>query len=496
MQITETLSQGLKREFSIVVAKADLASKFDQQLASIAPQVRMPGFRPGKVPMNLVRKMHGKAIHGQMVEETINETSQKLMADKGIRPAMQPKIDLVSFAEGQDLEYTISVEVLPEVPAVSLDGLALEKLVIPVAEADVDAAVERLAGQQKAFDDAAADHAAQAGDAVVIDFLGKVDGVAFEGGKGEAVQVELGSGMLIPGFEDQLVGAKAGDERLVSVSFPEEYPVATLKGRAATFDVTVKEVKTPKTVAIDDALATNLGLESLAQLKELLKAQIEREYGGLTRTHMKRKLLDALAAAHSFEVPAGMVDVEFSQIWDQLEREIGDNAEEKAKLEAEKDDYRAIAERRVRLGLLLSDVGQKANVQISQAEMNQLIAREAQRYPNQQKEVVKFFQENAAAAAQLRAPLYEEKVVDYILGQITLTEREVTREALEAAIQDDDTTPTGATPAEDKPKKAAPKPKKAKADEAAAEAPAAEAEAAPKPKKAPKKKAAGDADAG
>lgn len=498
MIITETLNEGLKREFAVVVAASDLSVRFEQQLADIAGRIRMPGFRPGKVPLNLVRKMHGKAVHGQMIEETISETTQKLLADKALRPAQQPRIDLVSFAQDQDLEYKVALEVLPDVPEVSLDGITLEKLVVPADEAAVTEALQRLASQQKAFDDAADGHVAARGDAVIVDFLGKVDGEPFDGGKGEGVQVELGSGMLIPGFEDQLVGSTVGQELVVNVTFPDSYPVAYLKGKPASFDVTVTQIKTPKPVELNDELATNLGLESLEQLTGLIKGQVEREYDGLTRTHLKRKLLDALAAATSFQVPGGMVDAEFEQIWEQLQREVGDNEEEKAKLEAEKDDYRGIAERRVRLGLLLSDIGQKNNIQITQAEMNQLIAREAQRYPGQQKEVVKFFQENASAAAQLRAPLYEEKVVDHILGQISLTERSVTREELEAAIQDEDTTPAGAAAAADKPKKAA-KPKKAKADEAAAaDAEAAEpaAETAAKPKKAAKKKAADDADAG
>jgi trigger factor len=480
MKITETLNIGLKREYAVVIAAAELDRKLDEQVADAAKKIRMPGFRPGKVPLNLVKKMHGKAMTGQVLEAAINEGSQKVITDNKLRPALQPKVDVVKYEEASDLEFKMELEILPDVPAVSFDGLKLEKLIVPVADAQVDEALTKLAEQQKNFEAADAKHKSKNGDALIIDFLGKLDGVPFEGGKGEAVQLELGSNMFIPGFEEQLVGSKAGDAKTITVTFPENYQAENLKGKAATFDVIVKEVKTAKPVVINEEMATNFGLESLDKLKELLKAQIEREHDGLTRTYLKRKLLDGLAGDHDFEVPGSMVDAEFQQIWTQLEQEIGDDAAEKAKLEDEKDDYRAIAERRVRLGLILSDVGQKANIQITQPEMSRLITQEAMKYRGQEQQVMKFFQENAMAAAQLRAPLYEEKVVDHILTLVETSERTVSKDELEAAIQDES---TDAKPAEAKPKKAAKS--KTKADDAeTADEPAAE-----KPKKKAAKKA-------
>jgi trigger factor len=457
MQFTETLNDGLKRSYVVTIFAKDMAAKLDSEIAKIAPQVRMPGFRQGKVPLNLVKKMHGKALTNDVLQAAISDSAQELLTKNNLRPALQPKVELIKYDEAADLEFSVSLEILPEVPAASFDGLTLEKLVVPVSDAAVTESLEKLAAQQKSFDAAPKAHKAANGDAVMINFLGKLDGVPFEGGAGSDVQLDLGSGMFIPGFEEQLVGATAGDARVVNVSFPDNYPAENLKGKAVVFDVTVTEVKIAKPVEINEELATNLGLESLDKLKELLKAQIEREYAGLTRTHLKRKLLDALAAQHSFEVPQGMVDAEFEQIWKQLEAEVGDDLSAKAELDAERGDYVAIAERRVRLGLLLSDIGQKANVQITAQEMQRLVQQEAMRYPDQQKEVIKFFSENQMAAAQLRAPLYEEKVVDHILGVITTTEREVTREEVEAAIQEEET--TSSAPAAEKPAKKAAKPK-------------------------------------
>jgi trigger factor len=467
MQITETLNDGLKRSYAVVVAAADLARKLDEEVTKVAPQVKMPGFRPGKVPMNLVKKMHGPALEGQVLESSIQDVTQKIFADHGLRPATQPKIDLKSYGKDQDLEFSVDLEILPEVPPVTLDGIALEKLVSPLEEADVDAAVRRLADGQKNWQDAAEGHEAVLGNAVVMDFLGKLDGEPFEGGKGDDTQLELGSGRFIPGFEEQLAGVKVGDAKVVSLTFPDDYHAENLKGKAATFDVTIKQVKVAGEVELNDELAKGFGLESLDQLRGLLRDRVQQELDGLSRTYLKRKLLDALAAMSDFPVPQGMVEAEFEQIWKQLEQEVGNDEAEKAKLEAEKEEYRAIAVRRVRLGLLLSDIGQKNNIQITQAEMNRLIAQEASKYPGQQKEVVKYFQDTPMAAAQLRAPLYEEKVVDYILGTVTVTEKQVTRSEIEAAIQDEGDLKSEA--AADATAEAAAKPKKPRARKAAAE---------------------------
>jgi trigger factor len=293
MSITETLNDGLKRSYAVVIGATELAAKLDAEVAKITPQIKMPGFRPGKVPSNLVKKMHGPSLEGQVLEGSIQDTTQKILADFKIRPALQPKIDVKSYGPDKDLEFTIDVEVLPDVPPVSLDGIAIEKLVAPVADADVDAAVARLVSSQKSWAPAETSYKSKIGDAVVIDFLGKVDGVPFDGGTGEAMQIELGSGQLIPGFEDQMVDLEAGDAKVINVTFPENYQSNELKGKAATFDITVKELKVATATEINDELAKSFGLESLDKLKEILKGQVENEHAGLSRTFVKRKLLDA-----------------------------------------------------------------------------------------------------------------------------------------------------------------------------------------------------------
>lgn len=442
MQIAETLNQGLKREFALTIPAADLARRVDARLAEVSKQVRMPGFRPGKVPANLVRKMHGPALRGEALQDAINEGVQQLLAERQLRPATQPSVDLAGDPkDGEDVGITVALEVLPNVDTMNIDDLALEKLVVPADDAALDAAVARLAASQARSEPAPEGHAAANGDTVVMDFEGRVDGELFDGGAGKGMSVTLGSGQLIPGFEAQLVGVTAGETRTVNVNFPDDYGVAYLKGRAAEFTVTVEAVQTPVEQAVDDAFAQSLGLDSLDALKEILKDQLEAELNQLSRTHLKRQLLDLLAARHDFEVPPSMVEAEFGQIWEQLEREAAgeaDPAAARATLDAERDDYRRIAERRVRLGLLLSEVGQRNKIVVTSQEMNRLIAQEAARYPGEQQKVVKFFQENAGAAAQLRAPLYEDKVVDFLLSGATLNERSVSRAELEAAIEADE----------------------------------------------------------
>ena len=444
MRIAETLNQGLKREYSVHIPAATVAAKIDKQAVEVAKQVRMPGFRPGKVPLNLVKKMHGPALRNDAIQAAVNEGVQQLMAEHKLRPAMQPQVDLQGeLTDDADLEFKVAVEVLPTIEAPQIDGLKLEKLTVEPSEEEMQTALRRLADQQKNFETADKERAAVTGDAVLIDFVGTVDGVEFDGGKGEGMRVELGSGQLIPGFEDQLVGVKANDERVVKVTFPEDYNVETLKGKDAEFAIVVNEVQTAAPVAIDDEFAKGLGLDTLEALTDILKDQLGSELNQLTRTHMKRKLLDTLAASHDFAVPESMVDAEFEQIWQQVEQEAQGDDEATGKLEEERPEYRRIAERRVRLGLLLSEIGQLGGVNVTQAEMNRLIAQEASKYPKEQQQVVKYFQENAMAAAQLRAPLYEDKVVDYLIGKAEVTERAVSREALVAEIESDDETPGG-----------------------------------------------------
>lgn len=500
MQTVETLNEGLKRAYTLTITTRDIDAKVDAEVKRVAPTVRMPGFRPGKVPSNLVRKMHGEALAADALNTAIRDGVQQLIADKGLRPAMQPSVELGDdYAPGKDAEVKITLEVLPDVPAPAIDGLKLERLTVPVADAAIDEQLEKFAAGSKSWNDAG-DKAAEHGDQVVVDFVGKTaDGVAFEGGTGTDMAVEIGAGRLIPGFEDQVVGVKKGDEKQIAVTFPEDYPAKELAGQPATFDLVVKSVSTAGENKIDDQLAKNLGLESLDQLKELLRGQIEQEHNGLTRTHMKRKLLDQLAEGHTFEVPPSMVDAEFGQIWAQLEHETtheADPAAARAEMESERDDYRKIAERRVRLGLLLSEIGQANGVEISNQEMQRLIMQAAQQYgPEDRQRFIQYVQQEPMAAAQLRAPLYEDKVVDFLFERAEITDREITREELEAAIESEDGFSTGTHVHDhDHDHGHDHKPAKKKAAKTDAEAPVTEGEA-PAPKAAKKKPAAKDSNA-
>jgi trigger factor len=490
MQIVETSNEGLKRAYTVTIPAKDIAARIDGEVAKIAPQVRMPGFRPGKVPANLVKKMHGPQLHQEALNTTVREAVDKVMGENRLRPAMQPQIALgEGYAEGKDAELTVALEVLPTIAAPSLDGLKLEKLVVVVSDAEVDEAVARIAAGQKSFVDAKKGKKAETGDQLIIDFTGKIDGVEFDGGKAEDAALEIGSGRFIPGFEEQLVGAKTGDEKTITVTFPADYPAENLKGKDAQFDIVVKAVKIAGETKIDDDFAKSLGLEGLEQLQGLLRGQLEQETAGLTRTQMKRALLDVLAAGHDFEVPLSMVDAEFQQIWAQLTQEAAredDPAAALKEIEDEKDEYRAIAVRRVRLGLLLSEIGQANGVDVTQQEMQMLVSQAAQQYRAEDRQrFVDYIQSEPLAAAQLRAPLYEDKVVDFLFDKAEVTERTVTREELQAAIEAEETAPAPAKPA----KKAAAKKPAAKKDEASKdEAPAAEAKPAKKP--AAKKEAA------
>jgi len=505
MQIVETLNEGLKRAYTITIPAKDLDARVDAEVKKIAPQVRMPGFRPGKVPANLIRKMHGDSIHADALNASIQESVDKAIRDNNLRPAIQPSVDLnEDYAAGKDAEVKVSLEVLPEVPAPSIDSITLERLTVEPAEEAVTEALQRIADGQKSYEAAAKSYKAKEGDQVVIDFEGKVDGVPFEGGKGEGMAVVIGSGQLIPGFEDQLVGLKANDEAVINVTFPENYGAADLAGKAATFDIVVGEVKKPGETKLDDDFAKSLGLESLEQLTGLIKGQLEQELNGLTRTHMKRRLLDQLAANHDFEVPPSMVEAEFNQIWAQLEQEAAQEEDveaARAEMEKDRDEYHSIAVRRVRLGLLLSEIGQANGVEVSQQEMNMLIAQAAQQYRQEDRQrFAEYIRNTPMAAAQLRAPLYEDKVVDFLFDKATITERAVTREELEAAIEaDEDGHVHGPDCGHDhghdhdekpKAKKAAPKKAAVKKDAEAEAEPAAEAAEKPAKKAAPKKAAA------
>jgi trigger factor len=440
MKHVETLNEGLKRAYTLTITAKDIDARVEDEVKAIAPTVRMPGFRPGKVPANLIRKMHGEALAAEALQKTVQQGVDGLITKEKLRPAMQPAVALADgYEPGKDAEVSVELEVLPVFDVPAVDGIALERLSAPVDDAAVDAKINEFLAQSKRFDDAKKGHKAATGDQVIIDFVGTVDGVAFEGGTGTDMAVEIGSGMLIPGFEDQMVGIKDGEDRVLNVTFPADYPTASLQGAAAQFAITAKAVKVPGTAVADDEFAKTLGLNDLEQLKNILKTQVEQEHNGLTRTHMKRRLLDQLAAAHDFPVPPSMVEAEFAQIWQQLEHEAThepDPEAAKAELERDKDDYRGIAERRVRLGLLLSEIGQANGVVINSQEMNRLIAQASQQYrPEDRQRFVEYIQQNPLAAAQLRAPLFEDKVVDFLFEKATITDRDVTREELEAAIE-------------------------------------------------------------
>lgn len=485
MQHVEIENEGLKRAYQLTFTAAEIDERISGEVKRMAPQIRMPGFRPGKVPANLIRKMHGEALHQEALNTTIQEGVQKLLTEQGLRPAMQPTVELKEgYKAGSDAEVTVRLETLPAIPTPKLDGLKLERLTAEADEGAVDAQVQQFASNAKRFEDAPEGKAAETGDQVVLDFVGKTaDGVAFEGGTGTDMAVEIGSGTLIPGFEDQLIGAKVGEERTLNVTFPDDYPAENLKGQPATFDVKVTAVKTAGETKIDDDFAKTLGLESLDQLKGLLRDQQTQELNGLTRTHMKRRLLDQLAASHDFEVPPSMVEAEFTNIMAQLEHEAGHESDPeaaKAEIEKDKDEYRKIAERRVRLGLLLSEIGQANGVDVSNQEMNRLIAQAAQQYqPADRERFVQYIQQEPMAAAQLRAPLYEDKVVDFLFTKAEITDRAATRAEIEADLEAEEGHVHGPGCGHDHVHEAAPAtPKKtAKGKKAAAteEAPAAEA---------------------
>jgi trigger factor len=440
IKTVETENEGLKRAFMLTIPAEDIEARVEQEVKRIAPQIRMPGFRPGKVPPNLIRKMHGDSLRGEALQGAVQDGIQQLLDEQKIRPALQPQVELdEGYAPGKDAEIKVSLEALPEVGAPSIDDIKLERLTVEPDEKAVDAQIEQLASQSKNWQDAPKKHAAATGDLVVMDFEGEVGGTPFEGGKGEDMSIELGSGRLIPGFEEQLVGAKAGDTREVKVTFPADYPVENLKGKDAIFAVSVKAVKTAGETKVDDEFAKSLGLTDLEQLKGLIRDQQVQELNGLTRTHMKRQLLDQLAERHDFPVPQSMVDAEYENIVAQLKHEASHEADPDAALkEIEQDsaEYRRIAERRVRLGLLLSEIGGANDVNVTEQEMSRLVMQAASQYQGKDRETfLRYIQQEPMAAAQLRAPLYEDKVVDFLFARAAITDRKSTRAELEADLE-------------------------------------------------------------
>ncbi len=439
MQVTETQADGLSREFKITVAAKDIDEKIEHRLMELGSQVKVPGFRPGKVPLTVLKQRFGSSVMGEVLENAVRDSSNQAMMERGLRPAMQPKIEITSFDPGTDLEYTMALEVLPEIEFMDFAGLELERLKVSVPDEEVDNALQEITKSQRKTEPLAEPRKAESGDVLVIDFRGTVDGEEQPGMAAEGHHLELGSNQFVGTFEDQLIGADKGEQRQVTVTFPEAYVNDKLAGREAVFEVTVQDILASVPVPIDDDLAKRMGLESLDALKGNVRTQIEKEYQQVSRGRMKRQLLDKLADGHGFEVPAGMVDAEFEVIWRQVEEDRGRgelDPEDEGKSEDKlKEEYREIAERRVRLGLLLSEVGRKNAIEVSQEEVNQALLREAQRHPGKEREVFEFFQKSPEALANLRAPLFEDKVVDYIVELASVSERELTPDALRAEME-------------------------------------------------------------
>jgi trigger factor len=494
MQVTETNAEGLKREFRVVVSAGELEEKVTTRLGEIGRTIHLRGFRPGKVPMQILRQRFGPSVLGEVLESTVQGTSADTIREHNLRPALPPKVDIVSFNEGTDLEYKMSLEVLPEIPEPSFADLEVERLVVEVPDEDVDRAIERIAEQQRKSE--AVERPAESGDIILVDVEGRSGEQEIPGASGKDRQIALGSGNFIPGFEDQLIGVSAGEHRTVRVTFPEDYGVSDFAGKEAVFEVDVKEVRARLPIAIDDELGQAVGLENLAELRQEVKQQIQRDYDVAARLRLKRALLDKLAQRYDFPVPPSMVDLEFDNIWKQHtaikeERdEAGSeaapsgaegSAEEAASVdspetaaaeppqavapdepgtassaqgagsdasgddadaprqgsggtaedeETVKANYRMIAERRVRLGLLLAEVGRSNNITVSQEEMNQALTREARRHPGYERQVLDFYRQNPEATANLRAPIFEDKVIDFIVELAKVEERKITPQEL------------------------------------------------------------------
>lgn len=439
MQVNETLNEGLKREFTVTLAAAEIEDKVQAKLAEVAKTAQIPGFRPGKVPTSVLRQRYGDAALGEVLQQAVNDATQQAISERGLTPAMQPQVEVTKFEKGEDLEYTLKVELMPEITAMDFSTLELERVKVEVPAEEVDKALERLAQNQRTTKPLESERPAAHGDVLVIDFKGTVGGEAFPGMEGQDHHLELGSNQFIAGFEEQLIGAAKGDQRTVTVTFPEGYANDQLSNKEAVFEVTVKDILATEATPIDDEMAKNFGAESLEDLRAKVSEQLGQEFENLARARVKRQLLDKLAEGHDFEVPPGMVEQEFEAIWRQIEadREAGnkDPDDEGKDEETLKQEYRAIAERRVRLGLLLSDVGQKNGIEVSQDELNKALFQEAQRYPGREREVIEFFQKNPEAIANLRGPVFEDKTVDFILALAKVEERKLTPDELQKELE-------------------------------------------------------------
>jgi trigger factor len=447
MEITETLSDGLKREFQIQVPAADLEARLTERLGELKDKVQLRGFRPGKVPMAHLRKLYGKAVMAETIEALIRELNAKVVTDHGLKLAMEPKVtipneetEVAKVIGGQsDLAYTLAVEVLPKIELADFKGIKLERPVGEVTDAQVGEALERIAEQNRPFAAKGEGGKVEKGDRVVIDFTGTLEGAPFEGGTGGDVGVNVGSGTFIPGFEDQLIGMAAGETRQVKVTFPSNYMNAQLAGKDAEFNVTAKTVEAPGTVSVDDAFAKQLGLDSLDKLKEAVKGRLQQEHAGLSRQRVKRQLLDKLDEMHKFALPPTLAEEEFKNVWNAVESDLKAQgrsfADEGTTEEKAREEYRGIAERRVRLGLVLAEIGERNKIAVTDEEITRAIVERARQVPGREQEVWEFYQKNPGALASIRAPIFEEKVVDFLLELAAVSEKQVAREEL---LKDDE----------------------------------------------------------
>ena len=442
MEITETLSDGLKREFQIQVPAADLEARLTERLGELKDKVQLRGFRPGKVPMALLRKIYGKAVMAETIEALIRELNAKVVTDHGLKLAMEPKVtipneetEVAKVIGGQsDLAYTLAVEVLPKIELADFKGIKLERPVAEVTDAQVSEALDRIAEQNRPFAAKGEGGKVEKGDRVVVDFTGTLEGVPFEGGTGGDVGVNVGSGTFIPGFEDELIGMTAGETRQVKVTFPSNYTNEHLAGKDAEFKVTAKTVEAPGAVAVDDAFAKQLGLESLDKLKEVVKGRLLQEHAGLSRQRVKRQLLDKLDEMHKFALPPTLAEEEFKNVWNAVDSDLKAQgrsfADEGTTEEKAREEYRGIAERRVRLGLVLAEIGERNKIAVTDEEVTRAIVERARQVPGREQEVWEFYQKNPGALASIRAPIFEEKVVDFLLELATVSEKQVSREEL------------------------------------------------------------------
>lgn len=483
MQVTETLNDGLKREIKVTVPAQDMEARLMERLSDAKNKVRLKGFRPGKVPVQHLRRVYGRSFMAEVVNEILDNSSKSILSDRGEKPAMQPEISMTEdeqeaekvLAGNADFEFSLNYEVIPPIEVGDLSGIAITRQVYDVPEEDIELQVRRVADSARPYEPK--DGKAEDGDKVTIDYRGMIDGEPFDGGSAEDSEVVIGMNQFIPGFEEQLVGAKAGDEKTVTVTFPEQYAATHLAGREAAFDVKVKQVASPGELEITDEVAQNLGVESAEKLREIVRGQLEDQFGRVTRQKAKRRLLDELDEAYKFDAPPKLVDSEFDNIWGQVTRELEEAgktfADEDTTEEEARAEYRRLAERRVRLGLLLAEIGEQAAVQVSDEELQRALIESIRRYPqNQQQEIYEFYRNNPQALANIRAPLFEEKVVDHLLGQVSVTDQKVTRDELMADDEEEE----------------APSPKKASSKKKAESGADAESETAAK--KAPAKKAA------